>query len=70
MTLYAVTIERTLMVVAESEQEAEQIAYQHELHELGFAFAVEVENEEEVPLWWLDRMPYGSDKTVKGLLQD
>jgi len=63
MELYNVRIERTIMVVAENENEAERLALIAESDEAGnvpdFINIVEVSSMIDIPKEWRDSLPYG-----------
>lgn len=63
--LYAVTIERTIMVMAESEDDAESLAERHERNELGndpdLISTRLATDKRDIPPAWLDCFPYGGD---------
>jgi hypothetical protein len=63
--LYAVTIERTIMVVAENETAAEQLASEHEREETfsvaDYVHALPVSTLSRVPKAWRECLPYGGD---------
>ena len=64
MKLWAVNIERTIMVMAESETDAEQLANESEREECinypDFVSARECKYLGDVPKIWRDCIPYGS----------
>lgn len=63
MKLWAVTIERTIMVLADSDTEAEQLAQEKEreecLNDPDFLTAIEANDLMRVPPPWRDCIPYG-----------
>lgn len=63
MKLWAVTIERTIMVLAEDETKAEQAAIESEreesANEADFISARECKYVGDVPKLWRDCIPYG-----------
>lgn len=77
LKLYAVEIERTLMVLAESEQEAEVIAERNEREEMmnGAEYvSASPATERNIPQEWYGSHPYTDsndcDKTVRQLLDE
>jgi hypothetical protein len=74
MKLYEVKIERSIMVMAESETKAAELGWYHEKDELdndGVLGAWQIENIQEVPPEWRDSIPYGGvdDKTCAQILE-
>lgn len=67
--LYAVTIERTIMVMAESEDAAGSLAEKHERNEMGndpdLVVTQLVTQIHDIPAPWLDCIPYGGDGDQK-----
>ena len=73
MKLYVVEIERTMLVLAENEQEAEETAEsceQEEMHNFSATFRVMTAERRNVPPQWLNAIPYGgsSDDTVRQIM--
>lgn len=67
--LYAVTIERVIMVMAESEDDAESLAERHERDEIvnepELVVTSLVDDIHDIPAPWLDSLPYGGDDDRK-----
>ena len=67
MKLFLITVERSFMVAADSETEAELEAEWAEGEEIGngveatFLHAVEITNANDIPTEWLDSIPYGGE---------
>lgn len=65
MKLWAVTIERTIMVMANDETQAEQLAHENEREETmndpDFVSATEVLSPARIPEAWQSSLPYGGD---------
>jgi len=74
MKLWQVTIERSILVVAETESEAEQLGTDHESDERyndpDYVSVHEVTDIKRVPKDWRDGIPYGEsgDQTCKQFL--
>lgn len=68
MKLFAVRIERVVMVVAESDQQAQRVALTNEREEISndpdFIDARPVTTLDQVPPEWRDCFPYGTKEYV------
>jgi hypothetical protein len=65
MKLWAVTIERTIMVVADDETQAEQLANENEreesMNDPDFVSVRQVLSPARIPEAWQGSLPYGGD---------
>jgi hypothetical protein len=77
MTLYVVNLDRTICVMADTPDEAEEIALQWEREEIGnppdwiHAHLASAAGE-FLPAQWFDSIPYGGDddRTVRQILDE
>lgn len=79
MALYKVSIERSIMVVAENEDEAQQVALLNETEECGndaeFIDVSVIKSIDDIPEPWMDSLPYkheydyGHELTCKEYLE-
>jgi len=76
--LYSVTVERTIIVVADDEETAEELAEEGErnevnnCHDADHVSVVEVTSTSQIPNNWFTGMPYGGDdeRTVRDWIEE
>jgi len=70
MKIFVVDIQRSIMVVAEDERDAESVALSNEREESpDLISAHEVKGLEQVPKEWRDTIPYGENEDGKTIRQ-